>query len=68
MLFFFGVAAERRVPLDRAKTQNNLGDALWTPGERESRTVRLEEGVTVLGSAARVSKRSRSAGLGDDPK
>jgi hypothetical protein len=32
-----------RVPLDWAQTQNNLGIALWTLGERESGTRRLED-------------------------
>jgi hypothetical protein len=31
-----------RVPLDWARTQNNLGNALRTLGERETRTARLE--------------------------
>ena len=30
-----------RVPLDWARTQMNLGLALWTLGERESGTARL---------------------------
>jgi len=33
------------VPLDWARTQNNLGTALATLGERESGTRRLEEAV-----------------------
>jgi hypothetical protein len=33
------------VPLDWATTQNNLGDALQTLGERESGTARLKEAV-----------------------
>ena len=43
----YGAALEEmhaeRVPLDWARTQNNLGNALRTLGERESRTARLEE-------------------------
>jgi hypothetical protein len=35
----------RAVPLQWATTQNNLGNALTTHGERESGTVRLEEAV-----------------------
>jgi len=31
------------VPLQWATTQNNLGNALWSLGERESGTVRLEQ-------------------------
>ena len=34
-----------RVPLDWATTQNNLGNALETLGDRESGTARLEEAV-----------------------
>jgi tetratricopeptide (TPR) repeat protein len=34
-----------RVPLDWAMTQNNLGNALRTLGERESSAARLEEAV-----------------------
>jgi hypothetical protein len=34
-----------RVPLDWAMTQNNLGNALQTLGERGSGTARLEEAV-----------------------
>jgi hypothetical protein len=37
-----------RVPLDWATTQNNLGLALWTLGERESGTARLEEAVAAF--------------------
>ena len=32
-------------PLDWAKTESNLGNALWALGERESSTARLEEAV-----------------------
>jgi hypothetical protein len=35
-----------RVPLQWAATQNNLGIALETLGEREEGTARLEEAVT----------------------
>jgi hypothetical protein len=34
-----------RVPLQWATTQNNLGNALWTFGQRESGTARLEEAI-----------------------
>ena len=40
-----------RVPLDWATTQNNLGTALRTLGERESGTARLEEAVTAYRDA-----------------
>ena len=36
---------QARVPLDWAKTMNNLGDALRLLGQRESGTSRLEEAV-----------------------
>jgi tetratricopeptide (TPR) repeat protein len=51
---------QERVPLDWAMTQNNLGTALWTLGERESGTARLEEALTAIESAHRVY---RAAGL-----
>jgi hypothetical protein len=40
-----------RVPLDWATTQNNLGFALTTLGERESGTARLQEAVTAYQNA-----------------
>ena len=40
-----------RVPLDWAATQNNLGNALRTLGERESGTSRLEEAVAAFRAA-----------------
>ena len=40
-----------RVPLDWATTQNNLGTALQTLGERESGTARLEEAVAAYRAA-----------------
>jgi Tetratricopeptide repeat len=40
-----------RVPLDWAMTQNNLGNALSTLGERESGTGRLEEAVAAYRAA-----------------
>jgi Tetratricopeptide repeat len=45
---------QKRVPLDWAATQNNLGNALRTLGERESGTTRLEEAVTVMKQAWNV--------------
>jgi tetratricopeptide (TPR) repeat protein len=43
--------ARERVPLDWAATQNNLGNALWRLGERESGTARLEEAVVAYRAA-----------------
>jgi hypothetical protein len=40
-----------RVPLDWARTQNNIGTALETLGERESGTARLEEAVAAYRAA-----------------
>ena len=40
-----------RVPLDWARTQNNLGNALSTLGERESGTARLDEAVVAYRAA-----------------
>jgi exonuclease VII small subunit len=42
---------QARVPLDWAATQNNLGNALRTLGERESGTARLEEAVQAFRAA-----------------
>jgi hypothetical protein len=43
-----------RVPLDWAMTQNNLGTALWTLGDREAGTARLEEAVAALDACLTV--------------
>ena len=48
-----------RVPLDWAKTQNNLGAALKRLGERESGTARLEEAVAVYRAALEERTRDR---------
>ena len=48
-----------RVPLDWARTQNNLGNALWTLGERESGTARLEEAVSAYRAALEEWTRER---------
>ena len=48
-----------RVPLDWAMTQNNLGNALWTLGERESGTARLEEAVAAYRAALEEWTRER---------
>jgi tetratricopeptide (TPR) repeat protein len=45
-----------RVPLDWAMTQNNLGTALSTLGERESGTARLEEASVCIANAWGVYK------------
>ena len=43
--------ARARVPLDWAKTQNNLGVTLWALGVRERGTARLEEAVATFRAA-----------------
>ena len=48
-----------RVPLDWARTQNNLGDALWALGKRESGTTRLEEAVAAFRAALEELIRAR---------
>ena len=48
-----------RVPLDWAATQNNLGSALLTLGERESGTARLEEAVAAYRVALEERTRER---------
>ena len=48
-----------RVPLDWATTQNNLGTALSTLGERESGTARLDEAVTAYRAALEERTRER---------
>jgi hypothetical protein len=48
-----------RVPLDWAATQDNLGSALSTLGERESGTARLEEAVTAHRAALQEWTRER---------
>jgi hypothetical protein len=47
------------VPLDWAMTQNNLGNALRTLGERESGTARLQEAVAAYRAA--LEERTRGA-------
>ena len=48
-----------RVPLDWAATQNNLGAALRSLGERESGTARLEEAVAAYREALKEWTRER---------
>jgi Tetratricopeptide repeat len=47
------------IPLDWATTQNNLGTALSTLGERESGTARLEEAVAAYRAALEENTRER---------
>ena len=47
------------MPLDWARTQNNLGTALATLGERESGTARLEEAVAAYRAALEERTRER---------
>ena len=47
-----------RVPLQWATTQNNLGAALRTLGERESGTERLEQAVAALRGALEVFRKA----------
>ena len=47
------------MPLDWATTQNNLGNALRTLGERESGTARLEEAVAAYRDALEERTRER---------
>ena len=49
-----GEWTRERVPLDWARTQNNLGNALRNLGERESGTARLEEAVAAYDAALTV--------------
>jgi hypothetical protein len=44
-----------RVPLDWARTQNNLGNVLAILGERESGTGRLEQAVTAFNEALKAT-------------
>ena len=48
-----------RVPLEWARTQNNLGNALWALGERESGTARLDEAVAAYRAALEERTRAR---------
>jgi hypothetical protein len=48
-----------RVPLQWAATQNNLGIALSTLGERDSDTARLEEAVAACREALKERTRER---------
>src|SRR5215467_8662658 len=48
-----------REPLQWARTQNNLGRALWRLGERESGTAKLEEAVAAFREALKELTRER---------
>ena len=55
-----GIAAlqeltRERVPLDWAQTQVNVGDALWTLGERESDAARLKQAVAAWDACLTVT-------------
>ena len=52
-------STRERVPLDWAGTQNNLGNALRTLGERESGTKHLEEAVVAFREALQERTRER---------
>ena len=52
--------SQERLPLDWAMTQNNLGNALWGLGERDSGTARLEEAVTAFRDALMEYTRERA--------
>ena len=50
-------------------TQNNLGNALWRLGERESGTARLEEAVAAYREALKEITRERvAAAMGHGPR
>jgi tetratricopeptide (TPR) repeat protein len=48
-----------RVPLDWAMTQNNLGIALWSLGQRETGTARLDQAVAAYHEALKERTRDR---------
>ena len=48
-----------RVPRDWARTQSNLGNALWRLGERETGTAKLEEAVAAYREALKAQTRER---------
>ena len=53
------VSARERVPLEWAVTQNNLGTALVSLGQRESGTARLDEAVAAFREALKEQTRER---------
>ena len=54
-----GERTRERVPLDWAVTQNNLGAALATLGEREGETARLDKAVAAYRAALQEMTRER---------
>ena len=54
------LAPRERVPLRWAMTQNNLGNALSSLGERESGTAKLQEAVAAYQEALKESTRERA--------
>ena len=56
------ITQRERVPLEWAETQNDLGRALWTLGERESGTARLEEAVAAFRAGLEERTRERFPG------
>jgi hypothetical protein len=59
--------SRERAPLDWAATQNNLGNALWTLGERESGTARRGDRGLPRGPRGE-NPRAGTARLGRDPE
>jgi tetratricopeptide (TPR) repeat protein len=57
---------QARVPLDWAKTMNNLGDALRLLGERGRGVARLEEAIIAYHEALQERTRPGAARLGHD--
>jgi tetratricopeptide (TPR) repeat protein len=53
------LSTRARVPLEWAQTQNNLGNALFRLGERESGTTRLEQAVAAYRAALEETTRER---------
>jgi len=51
------VRTRERTPLDWARTQTNLGDALQSLGERPDGTIHLEQAVTAYRAALKVHAR-----------
>jgi hypothetical protein len=51
--------ARERVPLDWTRTQSNLGNALFSVGEREFGTAKLEEAVAAYREALEERTRER---------
>ncbi len=56
---YISIVSSLAFPLQWATTQNNLGNALQTLGERESGTARLEEAVVAYRAALEERTRER---------